>query len=962
MHVGAANAVHPAPSDCGRNEPLAHQGVSGIVGRKGLRVREVIGHHAEPVTDQFDRPVEFVGRRGWVGAIEERMCMGVGPNGDEPRRQRLAKSRPRRWRRPPRKLAALVDKRGRHVQRRWEPGIDECWGDHVDEVGSAVVEGDDHLTPVDPVGARIRQRLDGLGETHHVVVLAKMGELGSEGVEVKVDFAATGTTDTVIDQHGEPRCRTNQAVANREHLLGSRSRLHCDSVPLVAPASETTRAELRDQPIRVLWVVKGLGPGGAERLLAVHAGRANHDDFDIECVYVLPHKDHLVADIEAEGVPTRCLSQTERDWRWPVRLAALVRNGNWDVIHVHSPVAGSVARLATRSLPRARRPVVVATEHNSWASHRRPTRWANRLTSRWNDATFAVTNEARASLSGPTATSAVTLSHGIDVERVAALASQRHAVRAELGLDPDAIVIGTVANFRPQKDYPNLVAAARRVCDADPSIRFVAVGQGPGEADTREMVTALGLDDQVMLTGYRPDATRVMAAVDVFVLASRWEGLPVAVMEALALGLPIVATSVGGVAETFTDGVDARLVPANDPAALASALNAVVNDPALRTQLRAASTARSEEFDAQRAIDTIETSYRTGRATPTRRSGPVGSGPVGSGTVESGAVASVGRSPQFSTGTALTIRSATPQDRPAMLELCRAALGWGDDPRFDELFSWKHDDNPFGPSYGWVAVDGDRVVGVRMFMRWQFERYGETVHAVRAVDTAVHPDAQGRGLFTALTTHGLNEIEADGVAFVFNTPNTASLPGYLKMGWQELGQLQVSVHPNGLGGLARAVRSRTAASHWPAGDPLPGTPWRNDDTGVGRASNGDDQFRTRWGNTVAEWRYGRTMLGYRTLATPTGPVVARVRERGSARELAVLRTAGVDPHDTDRAVRAAIDDSGATHATALGRPVGSPRWLTTRRIGPTLAWRAVGGQQPPSITDFDLDLGDIELL
>ena len=165
--------------------------------------------------------------------------------------------------------------------------------------------------------------------------------------------------------------------------------------------------------------------------------------------------------------------------------------------------------------------------------------------------------------------------------------------------------------------------------------------------------------------------------------------------------------------------------------------------------------------------------------------------------------------------TGLDIREATPDDRPAIIELCRASLGWGDDPRFEQLFSWKHDQNAFGPSYMWVATDGDRIVGLRAFMRWEFVRGGEVLHAVRAVDTATHPDYQGKGLFTAMTMHGLDVIEHDGIDFVFNTPNDKSRPGYLKMGWQEVGKLPVAIRVAGPRGCRSMARSRVASSHWP---------------------------------------------------------------------------------------------------------------------------------------------------
>ena len=119
----------------------------------------------------------------------------------------------------------------------------------------------------------------------------------------------------------------------------------------------------------------------------------------------------------------------------------------------------------------------------------------------------------------------------------------------------------------------------------------------------------LGLDGIVMLTGYRPDAVRLMAGCDIFVLGSRYEGLPVALMEASALGLPIVATAVGGIPDAFEDGVDALLVAPGSPAALADAIASLVEDPQRRAALGAAALARAGDFDVTRAVSRIEAVY-----------------------------------------------------------------------------------------------------------------------------------------------------------------------------------------------------------------------------------------------------------------------------------------------------------------------------------------------------------------
>jgi glycosyltransferase involved in cell wall biosynthesis len=171
-------------------------------------------------------------------------------------------------------------------------------------------------------------------------------------------------------------------------------------------------------------------------------------------------------------------------------------------------------------------------------------------------------------------------------------------------------VIGTVANLRATKGYPDLLAGARRVVDRVPAVRFVAVGRGPLEAELRRQAEQLGLGDRFSFLGFRPDAVRVMSAFDVFCLPSHHEGLPVALMEALALGLPVVATRVGGVAELVTDGVDAVLVPAGEPATLADALVALAQDPARRGALGRAACARADALDAATAARAIEAVYR----------------------------------------------------------------------------------------------------------------------------------------------------------------------------------------------------------------------------------------------------------------------------------------------------------------------------------------------------------------
>lgn len=375
------------------------------------------------------------------------------------------------------------------------------------------------------------------------------------------------------------------------------------------------------RPLRVLWLTKGLGPGGAERLLVTHAAVTDPDRVTYEAAYLLPHKRHLVPELEALGVVTHDLaSPRDVDPRWLRRMGQLIEEGSFDVVHAHSPAPAAQARLLVRSIPRSRRPAFVYTEHNRWPSHSRATRAANTATFGLNDAVITVSDEVRSSMADRHAAAARTIVHGIDVDAVAPLRADRDVVRAELGVAPDQVLAVTVANFRAPKGYPDLLEAASRVASKRPDVHFVIVGQGPLEDELRAEHARRGLGATVTILGYRPDAARVTAAADLFVLASHHEGIPVAVMEALAAGVPVVATRVGGLAEAIDDGMSGRLVPARRPQLLADAVVELADDPDERRRLSIGASAAASRFSAARSRDEIEAVYDRALAAALRSS------------------------------------------------------------------------------------------------------------------------------------------------------------------------------------------------------------------------------------------------------------------------------------------------------------------------------------------------------
>jgi glycosyltransferase involved in cell wall biosynthesis len=361
----------------------------------------------------------------------------------------------------------------------------------------------------------------------------------------------------------------------------------------------------------VLWLVKGLGPGGAERLLVTSARRRDRRRLTVRVGYLLPDLMTLAPELEAEGVPVTCLGRRQiLDPRWLITLRRSLVQDPVEIVHAHSPVAAVGARIVARSLPRRLRPGVVVTDHNVWDSYVAATRWADAVTSGLDDVRLTVSEAVRTSLPARIHRRAQAVPQGIDVDEVQAQRAHRAGVRAELGLEPDALVVGTVANLRPAKAYPHLLAAAVEVVERLPDVRFVTVGHGPLEADIHALHARLGLGDRVLLLGHRPDAVRVMAACDLFVLASLHEGLPVALMEALALGLPVVATKVGGIPEVVEHGCEGLLVTPGSPAELAAAVVSLLTDTGRRHRMGEAAARRGAGLSIDTAVRRTEAVYR----------------------------------------------------------------------------------------------------------------------------------------------------------------------------------------------------------------------------------------------------------------------------------------------------------------------------------------------------------------
>jgi glycosyltransferase involved in cell wall biosynthesis len=354
-----------------------------------------------------------------------------------------------------------------------------------------------------------------------------------------------------------------------------------------------SRASDTDRVPRVLILITLAEPGGAQTYVAnLLPALATRCEVVVGAYGEGPLRD-AARDAGVRFVALRHVRRPlhpGRDLLGLFELVELMRRERPDLVHVNSSKAGVLGRLAALL---ARVPVRVFTVHG-WA-FKASTGLASRLY-RWADRLMA-----------PLASAIVCVS---ETERAAGLAAR--TCRAERTVViPNAVDVGAAPRAAHAGDPPLIVTVGRLAAPKDPvtllrALATVApspftallVGEGPDRPAVETEIRALGLTDSVELAGERRDVPALLATGDVFVLSSRSEGAPISILEAMAAGLPVVASDVGGVGELVLDGETGLLVPPGDPARLAEALQRLLRDPALRRRLGAAGHARARErFD-----------------------------------------------------------------------------------------------------------------------------------------------------------------------------------------------------------------------------------------------------------------------------------------------------------------------------------------------------------------------------
>lgn len=310
----------------------------------------------------------------------------------------------------------------------------------------------------------------------------------------------------------------------------------------------------------------------------------------------------------------------------------------------------------------------------------------------------------------------------------------------------------------------------------------------------------------------------------------------------------------------------------------------------------------------------------------------------------------------------MKIRKALESDIPQIIQLLKISLGESMIPKSEELWTWKHRNNPFGQSPVLVAEEDGQLIGVRAFLRWEYQIEGRSYKACRAVDTATHPDFQGKGIFKKLTLAMIEEIHKEGVDFIFNTPNSKSTPGYLKMGWEKWGKLPLKLNFF----FNKSKKKELEQSDWIQISPLIAS--------LENTTNGSTRMMTRLVPGYISWRYrDNPLFRYQYLSDGQNfLLIFRIKEGKMGREFRIcdLFTAGVmtqkSKKELNQSLNQQIKASGSRFSSfsglnSEGLKVLEMGVLPVLNIGPLVTSRKIQANVSPLEMNFGWSLGDLEV-
>lgn len=373
--------------------------------------------------------------------------------------------------------------------------------------------------------------------------------------------------------------------------------------------------------IRILHV-SATSTGGVGLNLLLLAKYLDRERFELS--FAMPQDSHFYDAIAREGVTVHPLPISRNPFRsanlragW--KLYKIIRGGHYDLVHTHTSVGGFVGRVVAK---------LAGCRHILWSIHgwsfNYPGRGEikkvifksiERMLDPITDRYVAVCDNMRqvgltAAITTPSKISVIY--HGLDLAAYPLPDTDNVAIAAkkEHGLDSDTVTIGTIGRFEPQKAMDDFLRAAALVSQTHSGARFVLVGDGPQKEYLQTLAAELGLQECVIFLPWTQNVKEVLLWLDVICLSSHWEAMPFMLIEAMAMGKPVVSTTVGGIPEVVEEGQNGKLVAPGDCRGLAEAIGALVADGGLRRDMAARNRAKiGQQFTIAKMMDSYKSIY-----------------------------------------------------------------------------------------------------------------------------------------------------------------------------------------------------------------------------------------------------------------------------------------------------------------------------------------------------------------
>lgn len=378
------------------------------------------------------------------------------------------------------------------------------------------------------------------------------------------------------------------------------------------------------QKIRVLLVITGLATGGATNVvLDIASHFNNHPDFDIQLLTgpVTAGKNDVTYLAYERGITTRVIPSLINhinpieNVRAVADIHRIIVQGHYDIVHTHSSVAGVVGRLAAF----AARTCVIVHHVHGWGLQdgmstgtRMLYLGLERLCARFTDRIIAVSRpDIQKGLAHRIGTEDkfALIYNGIALEKFRQPVDDQQ-VRSELGLDPDCKLVGMIGRLDEQKNPLDFIRAAAIVTKSYSKVQFLIVGGGSLRPECERLINELDLKEKFFLLGYRNDVARILSTLTITAMSSLWEGLPIAFLEAMSAGKPIVANNVDGASDVVIDGETGFLVPPCQPSKMAERILYLLNNEKLCNEMGRVAQQRSGHFSTQRMVGQIASLYK----------------------------------------------------------------------------------------------------------------------------------------------------------------------------------------------------------------------------------------------------------------------------------------------------------------------------------------------------------------